>query len=96
MMNQVTKQCVAVSKPTGQISRGYSYATLVYDPTKSRFFQIVHFQGHCHVSVFSSENGIWTTHGLLFCLNILLRLVGPKNVFTSMDHCTGSLAQDIW
>jgi len=64
VMNQVTKQCVAVSKPTGQISRGYSYATLVYDPTKSRFFQIVHFQGHRHVSVFSSENGIWTTQTL--------------------------------
>lgn len=58
VMNHVTKQCVAVSKPTGQISRGYSYATLVYDPTKSRFFQIVNFQGLRHVNVFSSKNGI--------------------------------------
>jgi hypothetical protein len=96
VMNHVTKQCVAVSTPTGQISRGYSYATLVYDPTKSRFFQVVHFQGHHHVSVFSSENGICGLHRLLFCLYILLRLVGPKNVFTSMDHCTDSLAQGIW
>ncbi|CAJ2669215.1 unnamed protein product [Trifolium pratense] len=66
VMNHATKQCVAVSKPVGQTSGGYSYATLVYDPAESWFFKILRFQGHRHVNIFSSENGVWTT--LTLCL----------------------------
>ncbi|XP_004516536.3 uncharacterized protein [Cicer arietinum] len=61
VLNHVTKQCVAVLKPTGQITKGYSYATLVYDPAESWFFQIVRFQGCRRVNVFSSDNGVWHT-----------------------------------
>ncbi|AES68652.1 uncharacterized protein [Medicago truncatula] len=81
VMNHVTKQCVAVSKPNGQISRAYSYATLVYDPTKSRFFQIVNFQGHRHVNVFSSKNGIWTTQTLILPKYIIASSWTKKSVY---------------
>jgi hypothetical protein len=61
VLNHATKQCVAVSKPVGQTSGGYSYATLVYDPTESWYFKIMRFQGRKNVNIFSSENGDWTT-----------------------------------
>ncbi|WJX75404.1 hypothetical protein P8452_58939 [Trifolium repens] len=61
VLNHATKQCVAVSKPVGQTSGGYSYATLVYDPAESWYFKIMRFQGRKNVNIFSSENGEWTT-----------------------------------
>ncbi|PNX96314.1 F-box protein [Trifolium pratense] len=66
VMNRVTKQCMAILKPIGQISGGYSYAALAYDPSESWFFKIVRFQGHRHINIFSSMTGLWTT--LTICL----------------------------
>ncbi|XP_045797912.1 uncharacterized protein LOC123892118 [Trifolium pratense] len=63
VLNHATKQCVVVSKPV-QTSGRYSYATLIYDPAKSWYFKIMHFQGHRYVNIFSSENGVWTTLSL--------------------------------
>ncbi|XP_050879124.1 uncharacterized protein LOC127082939 isoform X2 [Lathyrus oleraceus] len=57
VMNPVTKQCVAVPKPVGQTSGGYSYAALAYDNEESWFFKIVRFQGHRHINIFSSMTG---------------------------------------
>ncbi|GAU23218.1 hypothetical protein TSUD_172460 [Trifolium subterraneum] len=61
VLNHITKQCVAIPKPVGQNSGGYSYATLVYDPDECWFFKILRFQGRRHINIFSSENGVWTT-----------------------------------
>jgi hypothetical protein len=61
VLNPITKQCMAIMKPIGQTSGGYSYAALAYDPSESWFFKIVRFQGNRHVNVFSSMTGLWTT-----------------------------------
>jgi hypothetical protein len=56
-MNSVTKQCVAILNPKGQILRGYSYFALAYDIVKSWFFKIMRFQGHRYLNIFSSMIG---------------------------------------
>lgn len=61
VMNPIRKQCVAILKPSGQFFGGNSYAALVYDPSESWFFKIVHFQDHGHINIFSSMTGLWTT-----------------------------------
>ncbi|KAI5411046.1 hypothetical protein KIW84_056264 [Lathyrus oleraceus] len=66
VLNPVTKQCVAVLKPVGQKSGGYSYAALAYDHEESWFFKIIRFQGHRHINIFSSKTGIWTTLTICF------------------------------
>ncbi|CAK8564867.1 unnamed protein product [Lathyrus sativus] len=66
VMNPITKQCVAIPKPVGQISGGYSYAALAYDHIESWFFKIIRFQGHRHINIFSSMTGIWTTLTIYF------------------------------
>ncbi|XP_027343104.1 uncharacterized protein LOC113855674 [Abrus precatorius] len=60
VINPVTKQCVAVLKPSS-CNAPYSYAALAYDPLESWFFKIVRFQGSRNLNVFSSETGLWTT-----------------------------------
>ncbi|CAK8564868.1 unnamed protein product [Lathyrus sativus] len=66
VMNPITKQCVAIPKPVGQIFGGYSYAALAYDYKESWFFKVIRFQGHRHINIFSSMTGIWTTLTIYF------------------------------
>jgi len=66
VLNPITKQCVAILKPSGQLSEGYSYAALAYDPSESWFFNIIHFQGHHRINIFSSMTGLWTTLTICF------------------------------
>jgi hypothetical protein len=59
VMNPLTKQYVAVLKPTRQISCGYSYVALEYVLVKFWFFKIVHFEGYWHVNVFLFFGLFW-------------------------------------
>lgn len=65
VLNPITKQCVAILKHS-QLSEGYSYAALAYDPSESWFFKIVLFHGHYHITIFSSMTGLWTTLSICF------------------------------
>jgi hypothetical protein len=65
VLNPITKQCVAILKHS-QLSEGYSYAALAYDPSESWFFKIVHFQDHGRINIFSSMTGLWTTLTISF------------------------------
>jgi hypothetical protein len=60
--------------PTEFFSKGYSYATLVYDPAMFWFFQIVCFQRCRYVNVFFMRR-VFALHCFFVYLNVLLPLV---------------------
>jgi hypothetical protein len=72
---------VAIPMPVGQNLEGYSYAAVVYDPNESWFFKIVYFFGRRHISVFSSENGVWTTLTLYLPEDIIASSWIQKSVY---------------
>ncbi|KAI4323768.1 hypothetical protein L6164_023349 [Bauhinia variegata] len=60
VINPVTKQCLAVTKPDAGRDI-YTNAALAYHPSESSFFSIVQYRGTDAIKVFSSKIGEWVS-----------------------------------
>ncbi|XP_020224248.1 uncharacterized protein LOC109806287 [Cajanus cajan] len=81
-INPITKQCVAVLNPLPHSTPYSSYVALAYDPSESWYFRIVQFKCCCHVNVFSSETGCWTSLSLQLPQNVTEATWDKKLVYS--------------